>query len=120
MDLATFLQERRPDWKRLEEILQRIEGSGLASLDDEQAIELGRLYRRAASDLNQAQTFVSGESTERYLNDLVARAYLAIYGKSRIDLAAMLRHYLRGYPAVFRRYLPHFLLAAALFAGGTL
>jgi hypothetical protein len=30
--------------------------------------------------LNQAQTFVSGEATERYLNVLVARAYLATYG----------------------------------------
>jgi uncharacterized membrane protein SpoIIM required for sporulation len=120
MDLSSFLQQRRPDWRRLEALLERVEGSGLRTLGDEQAVELGRLYRRAASDLNQAQTFVSGEATERYLNDLVARAYLAIYGKSRIDLFALVRHYLRGYPAVFRRYLPHVLLATALFAGGTL
>jgi uncharacterized membrane protein SpoIIM required for sporulation len=121
MDLATFLQERRPDWKRLEEILERIEGSGLASLDDEQAVELGRLYRRAASDLNQSQTFVSGDSTERYLNELVGRAYFLIYGKSRgPDLRGMARYVFREYPRTFRRYLPHFLLAAALFAGGAL
>jgi uncharacterized membrane protein SpoIIM required for sporulation len=119
MDLATFLQQRRPDWKRLEEILQRVEGSGLASLDDEQAVEFGRLYRRAASDLNQAQTFVSGEATERYLNDLVARSYLAIYGKTRVDLAGLLRYLIWGYPAVFRRHLPHFLLATLLLVVGT-
>src|SRR6185312_657996 len=119
MDLARFLQQRRPDWKRLEEILQRIEGSGLSSLDDEQSIEFGRLYRRAASDLNQAQTFVSDEATERYLNDLVARAYLAIYGKTRIDVLGLLRYLFWGYPAVFRRYLPHFLLATLLFMVGT-
>jgi len=120
MDLATFLQQRRPDWKRLEEILQQVEGSGLSSLDDEQAVEFGRLYRRAASDLNQAQTFVSGEATERYLNDVVARAYLAIYGKTRIDLLGLLRYLFWGYPAVFRRYLPHFLLATLLFVAGGL
>ena len=119
MDLATFLQQRRPDWKRLEVILQLVEGSGLSSLDDEQAVEFGRLYRRAASDLNQAQTFVSGEATERYLNDLVARAYLAIYGKTRIDLWGLIRYLFWGYPAVFRHYLPHFLLATFLFAAGT-
>jgi uncharacterized membrane protein SpoIIM required for sporulation len=118
MDLAAFLQQRRPDWKRLEEILQHVEGSGLSSLDDEQAVEFGRLYRRAASDLNQAQTFVSGEATERYLNDLVARSYLAIYGKTRVDVVALLRYLVWGYPAVFRRYLPHFLLATLLFAAG--
>lgn len=119
MDLATFLQQRRPDWKRLEAILQHVEGSGLASLDDEQAVEFGQLYRRAASDLNQAQTFVSGETAERYLNDLVARSYLAIYGKARVDLWGLLRYLFWSYPAVFRRHLPHFLLASFLFAAGS-
>jgi uncharacterized membrane protein SpoIIM required for sporulation len=120
MDLSTFLQQRRPDWRRLEETLGRVEGSGLGTLDDDQAVEFGRLYRRAASDLNQAQTFVSGEATERYLNDLVARAYLAIYGKARVDVWAPLRYLLWNYPAVFRRYLPQLLLATALFTGGAL
>src|SRR5215831_6870885 len=115
MNLTTFLDERRPDWRRLEEILRRVEGSGLASLDDDQAVEFGRLYRRAASDLNQAQTFVSGEATERYLNTLVARAYLVIYGKSRADWRGLLRYLVLGYPVVFRRHLPHLLLATALF-----
>jgi uncharacterized membrane protein SpoIIM required for sporulation len=120
MDLSTFLQQRRPEWRRLEEVLERVEGSGLSTLDDDQAVEFGRLYRRAASDLNQAQTFVSGDATVRFLNDLVGRAYLAIYGKARIDLWALLRHLAWGYPAVFRRYFGHFLLATALFAAGTL
>jgi uncharacterized membrane protein SpoIIM required for sporulation len=120
MDLATFLQQRRPDWKRLEEILQRVEGSGLSSLDDEQAVVFGRLYRRAASDLNQAQTFASGEATERYLNDIVARAYLVIYGKTRVDLRGLVRYLFWGYPAVFRRHLPHFLLATVLFVVGAI
>jgi uncharacterized membrane protein SpoIIM required for sporulation len=118
MDLDTFLRQRRPDWKQLEQVLEQVEGSGLASLDDAQAVEFGRLYRRTASDLNQAQTFVSGEATERYLNDLVARSYLAIYGKTRIDVRELLRYLVGGFPAVFRRCLPHFGLAVALFALG--
>jgi uncharacterized membrane protein SpoIIM required for sporulation len=118
MDLSTFLHERRPDWRRLEELLGRVEGSGLGSLEEEQAVEFGRLYRRAASDLNQAQTFVSGDATVRYLNDLVARAYLVIYRKTRIDLRGLLVYLVWGYPAVFRRYLGHFLVAAALFTAG--
>jgi uncharacterized membrane protein SpoIIM required for sporulation len=118
MDLATFLEQRRPDWKRLEEVLQDVEGSGLASLDEAEAVEFGRLYRRAASDLNQAQTFVSGDTAERYLNGLVARCYTAIHGKGRIDGLALVRHLIRGYPAVFRRCLPYFLLATLLFALG--
>ncbi len=119
MDLSTFLNQRRPDWRRLEEILARVEGSGLAVLDDEQAAEFGRLYRRAASDLNQAQTFVSGEATTQYLNDLVARCYLVIYARTKVDLRAVARHLVFGFPATFRRHLGYFLLAAALFALGT-
>jgi uncharacterized membrane protein SpoIIM required for sporulation len=118
MDLATFLRERRGDWRRLEELLGRVEGSGLASLGDEKAVEFGRLYRRAASDLNQAQTFVSGESTERYLNELVARAYLRIYGGSRADPRGLLRYLVWGYPAGFRRHLGHLGLATLLLAAG--
>lgn len=120
MDLTTFLQQRRPEWRQLEQLLDRAESSGLASLDDEQAVEFGRLYRRSASDLNQAQTFVSGDATVRYLNDLVARAYLAIYGKTRTDVRGAVRYLVWGWPAVFRRYLRHFLLATFLFGGGFL
>src|SRR5437868_3490447 len=119
MDLTTFLHQRRADWRHLEEILQRVEGSGLASLDEEQAVEFGRLYRRTASDLNQAQTFVSGEATVQYLNELVARCYLVIYAKTKIDLRAVVRHLVFGFPAVFRRYLGYFLFSTALFALGT-
>jgi uncharacterized membrane protein SpoIIM required for sporulation len=118
MDLSSFLASRRPDWRRLEELLARAEGSGLASLDEGEAIEFGRLYRRAASDLNQAQTFVRGDATAGYLNDLVARAYLTIYGKERADPWGVLRFYVAGYPAAFRRHWPHFLLATALFFFG--
>src|SRR5215471_795934 len=104
MDLSTFINHRRLAWRRLEEILARVEGSGLKTLDDEQAVEFGKLYRGAASDLNQAQTFVSGDATVQYLNDLVARSYMVIYGHSQPNVGAFARHLLFGFPAVFRRY----------------
>jgi uncharacterized membrane protein SpoIIM required for sporulation len=119
MDLTTFLQQRRADWRRLEEILERVEGSGLPSLDEAQAIEFGRLYRRAASDLNQAQTFVSGEATVGYLNDLVARCYLVIYTRARVDVWGVIRYLLWGDPAVFRKHFGHFLLAVSIFTLAT-
>jgi uncharacterized membrane protein SpoIIM required for sporulation len=118
MDLTTFLQKRRTDWRQLEAILVRVETNGPGSLDDDEAVSFGRLYRRAASDLNQAQTFVSGETTVRYLNDLVARAYLAIYGKDPARPWAAILWLFRVYPAVFRRHLPALGLATLLcFAG---
>ena len=83
--LATFLNERRPSWQRLAGLVEQVENSGLRSLDEPQAVEFGRLYRRAASDMNQAQTFVTGDATVQYLNDLVARCYLVIYAKTKAD-----------------------------------
>jgi uncharacterized membrane protein SpoIIM required for sporulation len=120
MDLATFIRQRRPEWGRLEEILERVEGSGLGSLDDEEAVEFGRLYRRAASDLNQAQTFVSGDLTVQYLNDLVARCYVVIHARPRTDLWGLFWHFVWDYPAVFRRHFGYFLLATVFVVAGTL
>jgi uncharacterized membrane protein SpoIIM required for sporulation len=120
VDLSTFLQKRRPTWRELETILQRVEGSGLEALDDDMAVRFGVLYRSAASDLNQAQTFVSGDATVQYLNDLVARCYLVIYGRDRADWLGLLRYLFWGYPAVFRRYVGYVLLAMAICAVGTL
>jgi uncharacterized membrane protein SpoIIM required for sporulation len=120
MELSAFIRQRQPEWRQLEDTLGRVEGSGLGTLDDSQAAEFGRLYRRAASDLNQAQTFVSGDATVQYLNDLVARCYAVIYSENRISWRGLFRHLLWGYPAVFRRHLCVVLLATAIFAAGTL
>ena len=119
MDLTVFLTTRRPQWRQLEGLLEQVETSGLGSLDEDQVIEFGQLYRRTASDLNQAQTFVSGDGTVQYLNDLVGRAYVAIYGKTRTDLWAVFVFFVWGYPAVFRRHWPHLALATGLFIAGT-
>jgi uncharacterized membrane protein SpoIIM required for sporulation len=118
MDLTTFLHQRRPDWRKLEQVLERVEGSGLAALDDDEAVEFGQLYRRAASDLNQAQTFPSGDATVQYLNDLVARCYLVIYARTKADPWAVVRHLFWGFPAMFRRYIGQVLLSTALVAAG--
>src|SRR5436309_11493134 len=112
MNLTNFISKRRPEWRRFEEVLRRVEGSGLGSLEEDQAVEFGQLYRRAASDLNQAQTFVSGDATVQYLNDLVARCYLMIYAKPTGRRPwAFLSYLVWGFPAVFRRHLRAVLLA---------
>ncbi len=120
MDLDAFIRKRQPQWRRLEAILRRVEGSGLPALDEDQAVEFGRLYRCAASDLNQAQTFVSGDATVRQLNDLVARCYLVIYANDKVNVWAFLRYVVLGYPAVFRRHWRAVLLATILLSAGTL
>src|SRR5437868_3752643 len=120
MDLATFIHERRPEWRKLEELLTQVEGSGLASLGDERAVEFAQLYRRTASDLNQAQTYITGDATVRYLNDLVARCYLVIYAREPTDSWSKGWSLIRDYPVLFRRHFRQFVLALAIFGAGVL
>jgi uncharacterized membrane protein SpoIIM required for sporulation len=118
MNLTQFINERRPRWTALQALLEKVEGSGLRSLDPAQAVQFATLYRRTASDLNQAQTFVTGEGTVQYLNDLVARCYFIIHARKDPKLTTVLRNMVLGYPAVFRRFLGHFLFATLLFVVG--
>src|SRR5262249_14908272 len=118
MDLASFIHERRAQWRKLEDLLTQVEGSGLGTLEDTQAVHFAQLYRRAASDLNQAQTYITGDATVRYLNDLVARCYLVIYADNRTDVWGTVRRLVREYPVVFRRHLRQFLLATLILGAG--
>ncbi len=118
MNLSEWIDQRRGDWSQLEELLRYVENNGLASLDDQQAVEFARLYRRTASDLNQAETFVSGDKIVRYLNDMVAHCYMAIHAKTKFDWCGFLFRLVWGYPALVRRCWIHLLLSATLFLGG--
>src|SRR5271163_2715716 len=118
MNLTQFLEQRRPQWQMLQGFLERVEGSGLRALGPNEAVQFATLYRRTASDLNQAQTFITGEGTVLYLNDLVARCYFLIHARKDPRLGTVLWRMVSRYPVVFRRCLPHFLLATALFVIG--
>ena len=68
-DLNQFLQRRQPNWRRLEDLLQRVEGGGLAALSSEEVREFGILYRRASSDLTTARSKTANAEVLDYLND---------------------------------------------------
>jgi len=119
LNVTQFIEQRRPQWRKLQRLLERVEGSGLRALDPDEAVQFATLYRRTASDLNQAQTCITGEGTVQYLNDLVARCYFLIHARKDPKIRRVLRRMVLGYPALFRRCLPHFLLATGLFLLGT-
>jgi uncharacterized membrane protein SpoIIM required for sporulation len=118
VNLTQFVDGRRAEWRKLQRLLERVEGSGLRGLDPDEAVQFATLYRRTASDLNQAQTFITGEGTVQYLNDLVARCYFIIHARKDPQIRTVLGRMVLGYPALFRRCLPHFLLATGLFLLG--
>lgn len=75
-----FRLERENDWRRLEDIVQRMEGGGLRRVDDDELLALPTLYRTAASSLSVARETSLDAATLSYLESLVQRAWFQVYG----------------------------------------
>lgn len=75
-----FRLEREPEWRRLDEILARMETGRLRGLSDDDVLALPALYRTAASSLAVARETSLDAATLAYLEALVQRAWFQVYG----------------------------------------
>src|SRR5687768_3968195 len=98
--ITTFVTHRRPDWEALKELLSRHRAQKLR-LED--LSELDKLYRRATADLAHAQAQYPGTQAHRFLNQLCADAYGAIYQPPRDRLGAIRRFFGSELPQTLRR-----------------
>jgi len=62
-----FRLEREGEWRRLDDIIKRMEGGGLRRISDEDLIALPALYRTAASSLSVARETSLDAATLAYL-----------------------------------------------------
>ncbi len=116
---AEFRKGREKGWRRLEEMVGRIEAKGITALSAEEIEELPLLYRAAVSSLSVARGIVLDRHLLLYLENLALRAYLAVYGP-RVGLWSCLRDFLRrGFPRAVRGLRWHLLAALAALAAGT-
>ena len=83
MPIDRFIKERKTIWQRLEELLELLDRMTLRRLHREEVRELGRIYRRTASDLAIARAESRDPRLVNYLNSLVIRAHGRIYGQIR-------------------------------------
>jgi uncharacterized membrane protein SpoIIM required for sporulation len=74
-----FINQRKNAWQRLEELLKLLDHASLRRLQREEVRELGRIYRRTASDLAIARAESRDPRLVNYLNSLVIRAHGRIY-----------------------------------------
>src|SRR3979409_282625 len=79
MPIDRFINERKTVWQRLEELLDLLDRMTLRRLHREEVRELGRIYRRTASDLAIARAESRDPRLVNYLNSLVIRAHGRIY-----------------------------------------
>ncbi len=90
-----FRLERESDWRRLEDIVKRMEKGGLRRVSDEELLALPTLYRTAASSLSVARETSLDRATLSYLESLVQRAWFQVYGP-RKGFFGWLREFLMG------------------------
>ena len=98
MEIADFVEARRPRWQQLEGLLQKAEVHGLQRMSMEEAQALSRTYRSASADLLWVRARSAQAEVTDYLNDLVGRAYALTYPGRRARLSDALRFFARGFP----------------------
>ena len=110
-----FINQRKNAWQRLEDLLKLLDTASLRRLHREEVRELGRIYRRTASDLAIARAESRDPRLVNYLNSLVIRAHGRIYradaqGGKRIRL-----FFTRELPQTFRRTWRYTFVSFAVF-----
>ncbi len=99
-----FIEKRKGNWKRLEELIDQTQTfRGLRKLTRDEVRELGRIYRRTASDLAIARVESRDQRLVSYLNNLVIRAHGMIYRTEKSRPRAILDFFLKDYPLIFRQ-----------------
>src|SRR5574337_264734 len=110
MDLIQFVQDRQPDWERLDRLVKQA-GQALGRLRKVDLRELGALYRQASSDLARAQAAHADAELLEYLNNLVVRAHGVIYRPEQARVKTLGAFFGREVPALVRKEWRPILLA---------
>jgi uncharacterized membrane protein SpoIIM required for sporulation len=103
MPADRFITQRKNAWQRLEELLNLLDHSSLGRLRREEVRELGRIYRRTASDLAIARAESRDPRLVNYLNSLVIRAHGRIYRANAQGGKKILQFFTHELPQTFRR-----------------
>ncbi|MDR1138123.1 MAG: stage II sporulation protein M [Synergistaceae bacterium] len=99
---AKFRAAREDGWRKLDDMVTRIEKGGIGVLSASESEEIALLYRSAVSSLSVARNIVLDRNMLLYLENLTLRAYLAVYGPRTGMLGNMAEFFRRGWPEAVR------------------
>src|SRR5436190_4469035 len=112
-----FLEEKKDNWQRLEDLLEMLRGTSLRALNKMEVREFGELYRRAAADLAIARAETRDPKLINYLNSLVIRAHGKIYRAESSGVGLITKFFATDLPGTFRRNFRYMAIALGIFAG---
>ena len=111
-----FIEKHKTAWQRLEDLLKLLDSTSLRRLHREEVRELGRIYRRTASDLAIARAESRDPRLINYLNSLVIRAHGRIY-QADAQGGSRIRHFFaHDFPQTFRRTWAYTTVSFSVFA----
>jgi uncharacterized membrane protein SpoIIM required for sporulation len=122
--MISFIDQKKDDWQRLEDLLGLLSGNSLRSLSRMEVREFGELYRRAAADLAIARAETRDPKLVNYLNSLVIRAHGKIYRADGEGKSVIAQFFSRDLPRavqdnwvyIFIAFLTDVVFAAIAFA----
>lgn len=114
VSIDRFVEERAARWERLATLVRRARG-GVRGLVPEEVLELGRLYRAAASDLAIAQRDYAADRATAALNALVGEAHALVYSEPSFSWRRLADYVRRDFPRLVRENLGYVAAAFALF-----
>lgn len=117
---AEFRKGREQGWRRLDDLVTRVEKRGIASLSAEELQSLPLAYRATLSSLSVARSIALDRNLLAYLENLALRGYLAVYGPRAGILESLRRFLVRDFPAAVRGARWHMLVAALAILTGVL
>lgn len=97
-----FINNRKSAWERLEDLMTLLDNTSIRRLNREEVRELGRIYRRTASDLAIARAESRDPRLINYLNSLVIRAHGRIYRADAQGGKRIRNFFAREFPRTFR------------------
>ena len=115
---SEFRKGREEAWRKLENLIERVEKRGQSKLSADDLQSLPLLYRTVASSLSVARAIALDRNLILYLENLALRAYFVAYGP-RVGLTECLGWFLRiGFPLAVRSCRWHILVSfLAILAG---
>lgn len=111
-----FINNRKNAWQRLEDLMTLLDSTSLKRLHREEVRELGRIYRRTASDLAIARAESRDPRLINYLNSLVIRAHGRIYRADAQGGRRIRNFFAREFPRTFRNTWRYTAFSFAVFA----
>jgi uncharacterized membrane protein SpoIIM required for sporulation len=114
--MSKFINERKSNWQRLEDLLSILETSSIRGLSRAEVREFGELYRRAAADLAIARAETRDQKLINYLNSLVIRAHGKIYRAENQGVGLLWKFFTEDFPRTFRANWRYMAIAFGIFA----